>query len=331
MSNLDTTIQPPDGLQEIYCITEGAIVSTYGKDLLFQCPNNAGHAVYPGSSQTGYYITPITQAIPLSKSSYFDGTATRSGNTVTGVGTTFTSAMIGGLIVFSSANGSFITGVTSGTSLTTKDSGTETGTGNYIIYYGGFQVDYNGDTVTNNLQLQGSSNQLTLGAPSGNTTTLTAAVPSSSQVLTIPDSGKTTANVILSQGTQTLSGNYTLNSTSSNALNLGRGTVALSWDPSTSPGVTCNGISGIVSVTTKTTAITPGNAGSFVINNSVVSSTSVVTVHMSDWNLGGNSRTPLYYVSNVSSGSFTFNIINGSALLTNFAAGSSFKVNFFVS
>ena len=59
------------------------------------------------------------------------------------------------------------------------------------------------------ITLKNSTNQLQLGNPDflGNTTILSCPVPASSRTYTIPDAGQN-ANLVLSQGLQTLSGTY---------------------------------------------------------------------------------------------------------------------------
>ncbi len=76
----------------------------------------------------------------LGTSQYSTGTASQSGLTITGVGTTFTAAMVGGLIVFTNS-GSFalITGFTSTTSLTANVNQNPSSSA-FVIYYGGFQT-----------------------------------------------------------------------------------------------------------------------------------------------------------------------------------------------
>ena len=67
--------------------------------------------------------------------SYNTGTAEQSGNTVTGSGTTFTSDMVGGNIVFSNGLFAMITGFVSATELNVSVSQTVSPAQNYTIYY----------------------------------------------------------------------------------------------------------------------------------------------------------------------------------------------------
>lgn len=330
MSGIDTPINPELFLNEIYCITEAAWQYSYGKDPLTVCPNNATHTVDSGSSQQAYSVTPLTQIVPYAKSSYYTGTASHSGTTVTGTGTTFTSSMVGGLICYPSGKVSVIDGFTSTTSLTTLDSFTEAD-GSYTIYYGGFQTDINGYISGNTLRLQNTTDQIKLGTGSA-ITTLSAVAPSSKQTLTLIDSGSSTANIILSQGTQTLSGKYTFNSTGSDALNLGRATGSISFNPGVSTGtVTANGNSGVISVTTITSVVVPSTStGYFTVNNSVVSSNSVVVISISDYSALVTPTSLSAYVSNITSGSFRVSFYYIGPVLTNLPTGSTWKVHFIV-
>jgi hypothetical protein len=70
---------------------------------------------------------------------YSTGTASQSGNIITGIGTTFTSDMIGGVILFADGNQSLITGYTGATSLTGLQSILVTNQ-SYVIYYGVLQI-----------------------------------------------------------------------------------------------------------------------------------------------------------------------------------------------
>ena len=80
----------------------------------------------------------------VSPTQYSAGTASQSGTTITGVGTTFTSGMIGSQFVFNSGqNAGLITAVASTTSLTVSVSQTVT-SGGYKIHYVGLQVTSSG-------------------------------------------------------------------------------------------------------------------------------------------------------------------------------------------
>jgi len=145
-----------------------------------QWPNNAGGSIRGGGSgATGYFeiITSNTQrmvfdgagnvgigtkapANPLSvwPQQYATGTASQSLTTVTGVGTTWTSAMVGSQLVFADGTSAgTITAFGSATSLTVSTSQTVTSQG-YVISYTGLNVDSTGKvgigTTTPTAQLE---------------------------------------------------------------------------------------------------------------------------------------------------------------------------------
>lgn len=104
----------------------------------------------PNITSTDSMVTTNLSQLLLNKSHvtgtvYSTGTAGQTTTTVTGVGTTFTNDMIGGLIVYSNGVQAFITGFTSTTVLSAIPSQTVT-TGSYTIYYNGFQQDSLGNT-----------------------------------------------------------------------------------------------------------------------------------------------------------------------------------------
>jgi hypothetical protein len=110
--------------------------------------------------------SPFTMMAPTSNSlspvTYSTGTVSISGGVVTGSSTTFTSSMVGGLMVLANGVQCFITQFTSTTSLTVQDNTTQSSQ-NYIIYYGGVQNSMNiaGTAVwtgLNNLFVLGSIN-----------------------------------------------------------------------------------------------------------------------------------------------------------------------------
>src|SRR5438876_337019 len=75
-------------------------------------------------------------AVWVEQSTYNTGTASQSGTTVTGTGTTFTSSMVGGTIVYANGITAHITAFVSATSLTTSESLTVANQA-YTIYYNG--------------------------------------------------------------------------------------------------------------------------------------------------------------------------------------------------
>lgn len=88
-------------------------------------------------------------------SNYAAGNASQSTTTITGSGTTFTAAMVGGLIVFANGNYGFITAFGGTTSLTVDTSQTVT-LQSYIIYYNGLISDNLGNAGVNNLYFSGN-------------------------------------------------------------------------------------------------------------------------------------------------------------------------------
>jgi hypothetical protein len=108
-------------------------------------------------------------------SNYAAGNASQSTTTVTGSGTTFTTAMVGGLIVFSNGSYGFITAFGSTTSLTVDTSQTVT-LQSYIIYYNGLISDNLGNAGANNLYFSGNGIASYVPAPLNyyETVTLTA-------------------------------------------------------------------------------------------------------------------------------------------------------------
>jgi hypothetical protein len=160
--------------------------------------------------------------LTISPSTYTIGTASQSGTTVTGTGTTFTSLMVGGIIVFSGGQEAFITIFNSSTSLTVAQSQTVSAT-TYIIYYGGLQSDNSGNTSINTLHntllltttvyfvdTTDKTKRINFNASlntTGTTLTLTSAT-TSNKIISFPDA---TDTVIVAAMSQTLS-NKTLTS-----------------------------------------------------------------------------------------------------------------------
>ncbi len=148
--------------------------------------------------------------------SYSTGTASQSTTTVTGVGTTWTTAMIGGLLIFANGTQAFVTAFNSATSLTVAQSQTVSSQ-SYILYYGGEQIDNAGNTSTSKLfYTQASTTSIFDGTTptkrimfqvsgaSANTTLTLASTQTTSQTLSIPNiTGSDTISTLTS--TQTLS------------------------------------------------------------------------------------------------------------------------------
>ncbi len=142
----------------------------------------------------------------------YTGTATQSGTTITGSGTTFTPAMVGSRIVFANGPTENITGYTNATTLTASVSQPEAGSA-FTIYYPGFDVTSagnvgigntspgalldigNASTTLGTLRLEnGASAFYTQFQPSPSATasatyTLPPALPASNKVLQSDSSG----------------------------------------------------------------------------------------------------------------------------------------------
>ena len=89
-------------------------------------------------------LTSVSSLVSQNSTLYNTGTASQSANTVTGVGTVWTSSMVGGLINFANGIKAFITAFVSSTSLTVAVSQTVTSQA-YSLYYGGTQIGPSGN------------------------------------------------------------------------------------------------------------------------------------------------------------------------------------------
>jgi len=138
----------------------------------------------------------LISSIILNSQFTLNGTASQSGNTITGSG--FTQSMIGGIIQFSTLQEALITGFVNSTTLTAAQSQTVAST-TYTLYYGGVQADSSGSAGITNLYnnttnyIGSTSGYVSLSAPSTVTTyslTLpTTAASLSGQALTSTTGG----------------------------------------------------------------------------------------------------------------------------------------------
>jgi len=87
---------------------------------------------------------------------YNTGTASQTSTEVTGVGTSFTSSMVGGCIIYSNGSFAFITAVNSSTSLTVAQSQTLSAQ-SYTLYYNGTQIDGLGNIGTRRVVINSGS------------------------------------------------------------------------------------------------------------------------------------------------------------------------------
>ncbi len=121
--------------------------STGSQALITAFTSGTSLTVFP--SQT---VLSTTYTILYSQK-YNTGTISQTTTVATGVGTTFTSDMVGGFIVFQNGMVSFITAFISATSLTVTPSQTIP-SGSYIIYYGSSQLS-NGNLGINGITVSG--------------------------------------------------------------------------------------------------------------------------------------------------------------------------------
>jgi len=183
--------------------------NTSGKMLFGISQNNANLAIATSGNIGIGTVTPTntlqimgttnTQGfINTSTTSYTAGTASQSTTTITGVSTTFTSAMVGGILVYANSAYTLITGYTSATSLTASISQTITSQ-TYAIYYGGVQMSNGLIGLNNNTYMTGALYDSTISKGtngqilSSNGTsilwTTLAGVPVNAQVVYVNKSG----------------------------------------------------------------------------------------------------------------------------------------------
>lgn len=140
----------------------------------------------------------LTSGLMAGNTIYSTGTASQSTTTITGVGTTFTQAMVGGVMFFANGVRAFITGFTSATVLVAAQSQTVSSQA-YSLYHSGAQNDSSGnvsfsqncflrDNNTYILDATDSSRRFTtsIAGTTGTTTTLNMA-PTANRTLTLPD------------------------------------------------------------------------------------------------------------------------------------------------
>lgn len=137
-----------------------------GNNVLATSPTIASPTM---SSATHSNVSYFNTSMANSPTSYSTGTVSISSSNVIGVGTTFTPAMVGGVLVLANGVECFITIFNSTTSLNVQDSTTQ-GSQAYVIYYGGFQSNLNialtaGWTGVNNLYFSGNGTASYVPAP----------------------------------------------------------------------------------------------------------------------------------------------------------------------
>jgi hypothetical protein len=161
------------------------------------------------SNGNGYTSTKYLNAVAsgCGNTYYATGTASQTTTTITGVGTTFTASMVGGIIRWTSGEVALIVGFTSATVLTTLLSQT-VASGTYVIIYGGSGTDCAGAVAGNALRLIGTTNQMALGLD-GSDTTLNFPATAGGQTLTFP----TTTDTIVGRATTDTLTNKTITGT----------------------------------------------------------------------------------------------------------------------
>lgn len=100
--------------------------------------------------------TSINNSLNLNSTIYNTGTASQSTTTITGSGTTFTSSMVGGVLIFADGTEAYITRFNSTTSLTSSVSQTVTSQ-SFTLYYGTTQMDNTGRIGAQGLTVLGTT------------------------------------------------------------------------------------------------------------------------------------------------------------------------------
>jgi hypothetical protein len=135
---------------------------------------NSGSGTFSGQSNfefnhtTGVLTSPsemLQNFLSLNTNTYSTGTASQSTTAITGIGTTFTNLMSGGIIYYLTSNVySFIVSVTNSTTLVSSQSQTVSAQP-FIIYYGGLNIDSTSNfqigmtgTTSNNVTIYGTTN-----------------------------------------------------------------------------------------------------------------------------------------------------------------------------
>lgn len=224
----------------VFCLTEGKFVDYYNATAPSTCPNNAVHSINSSSivslndnfatgpggtggqlqyNNNGLFsgsaiatdglnlgmtgtISNGSNNIGLNTTTYLTGTVSQSGTTITGVGTTFTTSMIGGLLTYANGTTVSITNFTSSTSLVCDKSLT-VASQTYKLVYGCIHISESG-TITlkdSGVYLKNPSNTFT--------TNIKAGANTANSILTLP----TTTDTVVGKSTIDTLTNKTLLST----------------------------------------------------------------------------------------------------------------------
>lgn len=179
-------------------------VHAFGKITIIWYPKNATYQS-SGSLAVGSTI-------------YTTGTATQTGNTVTGAGgANFPTSVVGGMIIYPSTNlYATITSWVSSTELTVDISQTIAAGSSYIIYYSGTVFNGSSDTTsTSQIYVSNNTNQIVLGSSPNLTNITPLSLPTGNTTISLPT---TTTQLVGLSETATLSNktftNPTINNTS---------------------------------------------------------------------------------------------------------------------
>ena len=166
------------------------------------------------STNFGIGIQTPPNVLSVSPVQYSTGTASQSGTTVTGSGTTWTSAMVGSEFIYNDGTSSgTITAFTNATTLTVTTSQTVSSQ-SYSIHYQGLQVKNDGNvgigkTPTTKLDVDGTVTATSFSGPlTGNATTATA-LETARTIGGVSFDGSANINLpgVNTSGTQNTSGN----------------------------------------------------------------------------------------------------------------------------
>lgn len=263
---------------------------------------------------TGVKTLSNVAAIMNQTSTYSTGTCSQTSTLVTGIGTTFTSSMVGGFLIYANGSSAFIVAVNSTTSLTVAQSQTVSAQA-YTLYYNGTQLDGVGNIGTRRLIINSgvtTSKPLTVRAVASQVANLTEWQDSSGTakaiITAVGDFDTTTTSTVYR-----IAGNVALqtpNSTSVLVGNTGNVTGA-------SLGIenTITGVGAGASITTSTGNSLYGfNAGAALNTTGNTNNCSFFGAR-TGWQCTGDSNTLFGQAAGYSLTTGAFNVIIGQAAL----------------